>query len=664
MSLNDWKLRTKSLVPLGMLCLTVLAMVAFGALRLNDQSKEAREIIEQRDVGVLDLARAGRAALFIPYDVFGAILFDNAAPQGVAAKQTFESTAKSVTELFESSAAKLPDHAAEISKFEQRTLALLETAKQVFKEGYDQPGLDHGRALKPQELDAMALATKHSGEVDDEARKIVADLQTFNNLLIDENVRAAQQLSAHSQSAMLTLAVVGVLSTLFAGVFALWLTSAKIVGPLKRLGEQMRTLASGDLSVEIEGGARRDEIGDMAKAVEVFKDNAVARRRAEAQAEQNRAAAEAEREASSKQRAAIREAQEAAINALRDGLARLADGNLSVRLDQGFAAEYAALRDDFNAAADKLRVALGLVVRSTGSIQSSTQEITSASDNLSQRTEQQAASLEETAAALEKITRTVRASASNAQHAASVVAAADSDANKGAVIVRQAVAAMDAIADSSNKIGQIIGVIDEIAFQTNLLALNAGVEAARAGDSGRGFAVVAMEVRALAQRSAEAAKEIKALVSTSGAQVHSGVKLVAESGKALESIISQVTEINKVVGEIAEATQQQATGLAQINSAISQMDQTTQQNATMVEESTAASHSLSKEMGELTRLVDQFRLAEPAQADHRRPGEDLRRNLKAAAPHAFAKPAAPPPRGKSTPAPRLARSSGTDWAEF
>jgi methyl-accepting chemotaxis protein len=246
-------------------------------------------------------------------------------------------------------------------------------------------------------------------------------------------------------------------------------------------------------------------------------------------------------------------------------------------------------------------------VTSTSAIHSGTNEISSASDDLSRRTEQQAVSLEETAAASDEITATVEKSAENAKHAREVVASADSDAKKSAVVVRRAVEAMDAIAKSSGQIGQIIGVIDEIAFQTNLLALNPGVEAARAGDAGRGFAVVASEVRALAQRSADAAKEIKGLISTSTTQVDFGVKLVAETGKSLKRIIAQVTEINGVVAEIPAGALEQATGLQQVDTAIDQMDQTTQQNATMVEES-GASHSLSQETTQLSSLIDRFQL--------------------------------------------------------
>jgi methyl-accepting chemotaxis protein len=355
--------------------------------------------------------------------------------------------------------------------------------------------------------------------------------------------------------------------------------------------------------------------------------------------------------------------QREALETLAGALSGLAQGDLTRRLEAGFSGDFVKVRDDFNAAAQKLAQAIHEVSRSTQGIQSGVQEVASNSDELSRRTERQAANLEETVAALGEITQTLKNSAEGARHAAEVVATADRNAKEGAVVVRQAVEAMDAISHSSEQIGQIIGVIDEIAFQTNLLALNAGVEAARAGEAGRGFAVVASEVRGLAQRSAEAAKEIKALISASGAQVGAGVQLVANTGKALERIIAQVSEINSVVAEIASGAREQSTALQEVNTAINEMDQATQQNASMVEQSTAATHTLSQEAERLGELVAQFRVetgrvpqirAEPAKA----------------APHAMPKPARPsakteprPTRPKAVAAGGGGRAHG-DWNEF
>jgi methyl-accepting chemotaxis protein len=303
-----------------------------------------------------------------------------------------------------------------------------------------------------------------------------------------------------------------------------------------------------------------------------------------------------------------------AVNEIGAGLSLLSENDLEHRIDTVFIPAFEKLRTDFNASVQKLQSTVLEITDSTHAINSGAQEISTASNDLSRRTEQQAASLEETAAALDEITSTVKKSAEGATHARKVVSAADDDARKSMLVVRQAVEAMDAIAKSSGQIGQIIGVIDEIAFQTNLLALNAGVEAARAGEAGRGFAVVASEVRALAQRSAESAKEIKGLISASTAQVEQGVNLVAETGQSLERIMAQVTEINGIVGQIASGAREQASGLEQINTAINQMDQVTQQNAAMVEETTAAGQSLSQETSRLSDLIGQFKVGDKGSA--------------------------------------------------
>lgn len=317
---------------------------------------------------------------------------------------------------------------------------------------------------------------------------------------------------------------------------------------------------------------------------------------------------EAERQRLEQVRVASESAQNAVVAALGQALDSLAQGDLVSRLAVEVPAEFQKLKDDFNNAVGILEQTMSRVTAATDGIRGGSDEIGVAADDLSRRTEQQAASLEETAAALDEITSTVRRSAAGAKQASEVVAGAKSDAERSGVVVDQAVAAMGEIETSSREIGNIIGVIDEIAFQTNLLALNAGVEAARAGEAGRGFAVVAQEVRALAQRSADAAKEIKTLIGASTRQVEAGVGLVGQTGQALRGIVAKVAEIDTLIVQISASAQEQATGLHQVNTAVNQMDQVTQQNAAMVEQTTAATHALKGQTAELVALISAFQV--------------------------------------------------------
>ncbi|MGO9769889.1 MAG: methyl-accepting chemotaxis protein [Roseiarcus sp.] len=299
-------------------------------------------------------------------------------------------------------------------------------------------------------------------------------------------------------------------------------------------------------------------------------------------------------------------------SALGAGLSQLANGDLVSRVEARLHEGAEQLRLDFNNAVEALRKTLATIVAAAQQIRGGTEDISTATSDLSKRTQHQAANLEKTATAVAQITGTVEKTAEVVKHARVVVSTAKVDAEKSGTVVRQAMEAMGGIEKSSKHIGQIIGVIDEIAFQTNLLALNAGVEAARAGDAGRGFAVVASEVRALAQRSAEAAKEIKGLISSSTAQVDLGVDLVAQTGQALERIVAQVVEIDNVVSNIAASAQEQATGLRQVDAAVKQMDQATQQNATMAEETTSAARALAEETEQLGQLIGRFQIGAAA----------------------------------------------------
>jgi methyl-accepting chemotaxis protein len=383
----------------------------------------------------------------------------------------------------------------------------------------------------------------------------------------------------------------------------------KTLRPINDLSAVMMRVAGGDLDLEVPGLERTDQIGQFALAVNIWKDATLDKRQLEMEAEEQNRLAEEERERNDAARAALLAAQACVVEGLEAGLRALAAGDLTVRITHSFAPDYEGLRSDFNKTMDQLQDLMRSIATSTDALRSGNTEIANSADDLSQRTEQQAASLEQTAAALGEITATVTRTAEGAKRAHEVVSRMRAEAERSGEVVRQTVSAMGSIEKSSQQITQIIGVIDEIAFQTNLLALNAGVEAARAGDSGRGFAVVATEVRALAQRSAEAAREIKTLISTSTGQVSAGVRLVGQTGQALAGIVANVSEVSTVVAEIAAAAQEQASGLAEVNVAVSRMDQVTQKNAAMVEESNNACQSLALETAELVKLTGRFQLA-------------------------------------------------------
>ncbi len=389
---------------------------------------------------------------------------------------------------------------------------------------------------------------------------------------------------------------------------ALWV-SRSIALPMRALADQTNRLVEGDLSVAVTGTKRRDEIGVLAAAIHAFKTAALEKRALEAEAAETRRIADGARAQAEAAKAETTANLASVVEAFAGALAKLAQGDLTQRIDRPLSADYETLRHNFNAAIDQLHALISDVAANTDAIRIESGQIARASDDLARRTEQQAASLEETSAALNQVTTTVKQTAAGAGEAQSVVKTARLDAERSGEVVASAMAAMDGISRSSGQISQIIGVIEEIAFQTNLLALNAGVEAARAGDAGRGFAVVASEVRALAQRSADAAKEITQLIRNAEDQVKSGVGLVADASKALTRIASQVSDINGIVTTIAASARDQSASLDEVNVAVNQMDRATQQSAAMVEESTAAAAGLAHTAATLSSRIKRFKLA-------------------------------------------------------
>jgi methyl-accepting chemotaxis protein len=398
---------------------------------------------------------------------------------------------------------------------------------------------------------------------------------TFEDLLAARN--AATRASSLWLLVILTLVSFGVLGVTMVQV------QKTVVLRLYALGERFKGMSRGDYTSPVEGADVDDEIGEIANAAEKFREVALGQK-----------AAEHERQV--------------VVEALAGALQSLAARDLTQRLDTRWAPEYETVRENFNRTAQELGAVMLQVAVAAESVSTGAQEIHSASSDLAKRNELQAARVDQTSTTLGEVSGNVTETAGSAREVERVIAEAHGTVTEGGEIVRQAVQTMASVEQSSQEVGNIITLIEGIAFQTNLLALNAGVEAARAGEAGKGFAVVASEVRALAQRSAEAANEIAALINTSSSQVTRGVTLVGQTGEFFERVMANFGRINALVGAIAEASQVQADNLQQVSLVASDMGRMTQQNAAMVEQTTAAAHSLARQSTDLTELVAAFRL--------------------------------------------------------
>ena len=448
------------------------------------------------------------------------------------------------------------------------------------------------------------------------------------------------------QMRIMTLLVGGGLLAI-AALLGMWFART-ISRPITRLTHSMEALANGDLSVEVEGGGRHDEIGAMARNVEVFRENALK--------VNDMTEAEAARIiASQAERAAMMQDLQRAFGQVVDaaiagdfsqrvdtvfpddelnGLARsvnglvetvdrglaetgsvlsaLADTDLTRRMEGDYQGAFARLKADTNAVADKLTDIVGQLRDTSRTLKAATGEILSGANDLSERTTKQAATIEETSAAMEQLASTVMVNAERAREASAVASGVTHTAEEGGQVMANANEAMERITASSAKISNIIGLIDDIAFQTNLLALNASVEAARAGEAGKGFAVVAVEVRRLAQSAAQASSDVKALIEQSAGEVKGGSRLVADAAARLEEILASARSSSELMNGIARESQEQAASIDEVNTAVRTMDEMTQHNAALVEEMNASIEQTEAQASQLDRIVDIFALEQHA----------------------------------------------------
>jgi len=568
--MRNLRIGTKLMVSFGAITLILLCVAGFAGLSLSQLNAGTRKIVEDR-VPKMNMANEMATAMadFRMAEAEHALSND---PARLAETEALMRDSKAIVEK---------DYAAlePIVHFPIPRAALMRvksTWDAYAKANQNMLALE--RAGQKDRAIATLMGPMRDGY--EATSKAANDFVAAEFVLIQDTSEQAQHTFSIGKLLLALAGLAALGGTIFLALNLIRLIAKPLTGMTRVMGE----LAAGNMHVDVPVDVRADEVGDLAKALAGFRD-------------QLRAAEESK---------AVQ--TELLVSSIGTGLDKLAQGDLTARIDVELTGPFAKLKADFNNAMEEMAQTLANVSQATGGVHTGAGEISQASNDLSRRTEQQAASLEETAAAMDEITTTVRESAESAARANKLVAQARQEAEHSGEIVGRAIEAMGGIERASAEISEIISVIDGIAFQTNLLALNAGVEAARAGDAGKGFAVVASEVRALAQRSADAAKDVKTRITASSEQVDAGVGLVGDTGAALQRIIASIAEINGLVADIATSAEQQASGLQQVNTAVAEMDGVTQQNAAMVEEATAASRSLAAEADQLATQIGRFKL--------------------------------------------------------
>ncbi|MDE8654062.1 methyl-accepting chemotaxis protein [Novosphingobium album (ex Liu et al. 2023)] len=608
----------KLMIMLSLLAVIVVGICAILITRMSAMNAVGEEIIKDHVPQALIADRINTATSDVEAASRGAII----AAGDATLRRRFEQQIDTLN-------AGIEDDYKKISSTD------LDTSERGFIEGFHRKWADYTQAINQANRmlaagnvgAATGLLLNKRGEFD----SLSKDLTDFAGYQQGHITNATARANAAYEGGVWIAGVAIVLSLM--AFVATYLMLVKLVAqPLGRITGALGELASGRLDVTVPVELTQDEVGELGQAMTRLRDMLVTAGRAK------------------------EEQAELLVSSVGTALNGLARGDLGTRIDADLSGPFATLKSDFNAAANELSTVIASVTRAASSVHAGSSEIRAASDDLSSRTEQQAASLESAASAMGKITQMVQESARGAAEVRATINKAHVRATEGGEVVRNAIDAMDSIEKSAQKITQIIDVIDGIAFQTNLLALNAGVEAARAGEAGKGFAVVATEVRALAQRSADAARDIKALISESAEHVGSGVRLVSDTGSVLDQIVDQVGQITTLIEGISSAAEEQAEGLTKVNTVVGEMDRMTQQNAAMVEESTAAARNLASQADELANLVQRFELGMTHRA------------ASVATIARTARPAEAPAAARRAPASRgnlaLASDESQDWSEF
>ncbi|SFI70808.1 methyl-accepting chemotaxis sensory transducer with TarH sensor [Bosea sp. OK403] len=597
--LQDLAIRTKIAIPLIIIGAISLATAIYGGREYGRIQKTYSDLISQRATAILDAARATRAMSDISRDLYKSIAYPDYMKQNTTAIEDVRKSYDRALARLTDAKISFPQKAAEFDALARNFMALKAQVDDVV-----------AMAARDEDLAALSVMS----QLDKMISEIVAQADALNDSVKADTEATSGQLDAEARTLNQLVLALSALGMLLGLIGAMVLVRHSITRPLDLLKQRMGDLADGDYQIAIDGQTRKDEIGAMARAVQIFKDNGLAVQRLETETAEGREASDAQRLAIEQERAGHAREQERlaaeqrqVMDLLANGLDLLSQGDLTYRIDADVAAEYEKLRDDFNLAVGHLSETIRTIQATSGDVGNAAREINMGADDLSKRTEEQASSLEETAATTEELAASVKAAATASRQAVALADEAMDVARKGGAIVGEAVDAMARIEAASRKISDITTVIDEIAFQTNLLALNAAVEAARAGDAGKGFAVVASEVRTLAQRSGAAAKDITALITESGAEVAQGVGLVRSAGEVLERIVEASRKVSATVSDISAASAEQANGIDEMSQTVAHMDEMTQQNAALAEESAASATALSDQIQRLNALVASFR---------------------------------------------------------